>query len=287
MSDAMRASLATGSWSGEILKESVPCRCPHLPDNAEHVGMHLAWESPSAYQPLGRYERASDGSWRQTSVSSYASAGSDGFVTPRQEVVSSGRKSVFKAVLYSALIPGGGQFYLGQRRTARYFFTAEALTWVGYLSYHMNGDWRKNDYIEYAATHANAQLEGKSDDFITWVGFYNNIREFNSLGRAYDNGRPYLEDTPDNHWEWQSAKDRRTFRDLRNRSREAYRRSDFMIGVAIIDRVISIIDAVRCTGKINRRIGSGDLSAANGAFEFSFDPLSSRHQLCLKFYPGF
>jgi hypothetical protein len=211
---------------------------------------------------------------------------SDDFSTPSPED-HAGRKSVFKAALFSALVPGGGQYYLGQRRTARYFFAAEALTWIGYLSFHTYGDWRKDDYIQYATTHANAQLEGKGDDFVTWVGFYNNIREFNSLGRAFDNERPYLEDTPENHWEWQSEDDRRTFRDLRNRSREAYRRSDFMIGVAIIDRVISIIDAVRSTGKINRRIGEGDLSLAGGALQFTIDPLASRRQICVTVHPGF
>jgi hypothetical protein len=243
------------------------------------------WAMPRGESPVSDAMRASIASERW-SARGYASAASDGFASPGKEM-SPGRKSVFKAALYSALVPGGGQYYLGHRRTARYFFTAEALTWVGYLSFHMYGDWRKNDYIEYAATHANARLEGKSDEFITWVGFYNNIREFNGLGRAYDNERPYLQDTPDNHWEWQSEQDRRTFRDLRNRSREAYRRSDFMIGVAVIDRVISIIDAVRSTGRINRRIGGGDLSTANGDFKFTVDPLSSRRQLCLTFYPGF
>jgi len=244
-----------------------------------------AWAVSMGESPVSDAMRASLAS-ETWSASVLANAGSDDFAAPAKEV-SSSRRSLFKAALYSALVPGGGQYYLGQRRTARYFFAAEAFTWVSYLSFHMYGDWRKNDYIRYAATYANARLEGRSDDFVSWVGFYNNIREFNALGRAYDNERPYLQDTPENHWEWQSEEDRRTFRDLRNRSREAYRRSDFMIGVAVIDRVISIIGAVRSTGRINRRIGDGDFSAANSAFEFSVDPLSSRRQLCLTFYPGF
>ena len=220
------------------------------------------------------------------SVSRSVAAWSDDFgVTPEEKV--QGKKSVFKAALFSALIPGGGQYYLGNRRTARYFFTAEALTWIGYLSFQVYGDWRKDDYIRYAAIHANAQLEGKSDDFLSWVGFYNSIREFNSLGRAWDNSRPYLEDTPENHWNWLSEEERQTFRDLRNRSREAYRRSDFMIGVAVVDRVISIIDAVRSAGRINRRIGIGDLSSSAGSIAFSVDPLSPRRQVCLTLYPGF
>jgi hypothetical protein len=216
----------------------------------------------------------------------FANAPTDEFAAEPKETLS-GRKSVFKAAVLSALVPGGGQYYLGERKKARYFFAAEALTWVSYLSFQTYGDWRRDDYIQYAATHANAQLEGKSDEFVTWVGFYNNIREFNSLGRAFDNARPYLEDTPDNHWEWQSADERRTFRDLRNRSRESYRRSDFMIGVAIVDRVISIIDAVRSTGRMNRRLGDGSFSLAGGAVRFSLAPLAPTRQLCLSFHPGF
>lgn len=244
-----------------------------------------AWAVEIGKSPASEAMRASLAS-EMWSVSALASAGSGDFAAPAKEV-SSGRKSLFKSALYSALVPGGGQFYLGNRRTARCFFAAEAFTWISYLSFHMYGDWRKDDYISYAAIYANARLEGKSDDFVSWVVSYNNIREFNSLGRAEDNERPYLQDTPENHWEWQTQEERWTFRDLRNRSREAYRRSDFMIGVAVIDRVISIIDAVRSTGRINRRIKGGDFSAADGTFQFSVDPLSSSRQLCLRFYPGF
>ncbi len=200
----------------------------------------------------------------------------------------SGRKSVFKAALFSSLIPGGGQYYLGKRKTARYFFAAEALTWLGYLSFKTYGNWKQDDYIEYASIHANANLEGKSEEFLAWVGFYSNIREFNGFGRAWDPERPYLEDTPENHWEWQSTEERRTFRNLKNRSLEAFRRSDFMIGVAILDRVVSVIDAVRSAGKLNNRL---DIDSPQGGSErwlkLSVNPLSSRRQVCLTLYPGF
>ena len=202
--------------------------------------------------------------------------------------VQENRKSIFRAALYSALVPGGGQYYLGQRRTAKYFFATEALTWIGYFSFRTYGGWKKDDYINFAAVHANARLEGKRDEFLDWVGFYENIREFNTFGRAFDPDRPYLPDTPDNHWEWRCREDRQAYRDLRNRSKEAYRRSEFMIGFAIIDRVVSIIDAVRSTGKINRRLGDDKLSGSRDRmFRLSVNPLSSRRQLSLTVYPGF
>jgi TM2 domain-containing membrane protein YozV len=198
-----------------------------------------------------------------------------------------GRKSLLRAALFSAIVPGAGQYYLGNRRTARCFFVAEAVTWVAYLSFHTYGDWRKDDYINYAAVHANAQLEGKNEEYLSWVGFYSNIREFNTLGRVSDTYRPYLEDTPANHWEWQTTADQRMYRDLRNGSKEAYRRADFMIGAAIVDRIISVIDAIRSASRLGRRIDAGDLSLQQEKqFRFTVDPLASS-QLCFTIYPGF
>jgi len=208
------------------------------------------------------------------------------FGTPSDQGAS-GRKSVFRAGLYSALIPGAGQYYLGNRRTARYFFAAEALTWIGYISFRSYGNWRRDDYINYAAVYAGAQLEGKSDEFLSWVGFYNSIRDFNNLGRAYDPERPYLPNSPENYWEWQSDEERQTFRDLRNSSKEAYRRSEFMIGLAIVDRVVSVVEAVRSASRINRRIGSlGSNTETERGIRLSVDPWSTSRQVCVTVYPG-
>ncbi len=162
---------------------------------------------------------------------------------PRQE--KEGKKTVGKAILYSLVLPGWGEYYAGQKRKARVFFTVEALTWLGYFSFRTYGGWKRDDYIHFARERANAQLEGKNDWFIDIVGFYDDIDEYNTFGRVFDPDRPYLEDTPENHWRWQSPADRDIYRHLKNRSREAYRRANFMIGVAIVNRVLSIIDAVR------------------------------------------
>jgi hypothetical protein len=201
---------------------------------------------------------------------------------------SAGGKSVFKAGLLSALIPGGGQYYLGKRKTARYFFAAEALTWLSYFSFRTYGNWKKDDYQAYAAIHANADLEDKSDEFLTWVGFYSNIREFNQFGRAWDPERPYLPDTPENHWEWQTEEERLTYRDLRNGSKESYRRSEFMIGLAILDRAVAVIDAVRSARRMKYGV-DGELSKTDKVRRviLSVNPLSTRRQVCLTIYPGF
>jgi hypothetical protein len=165
-----------------------------------------------------------------------------------------GHKSVMKAALLSALLPGAGEYYVGNRGKARYFFTVEALSWAGCIAYRTYGHWKKEDYMRYAKTHANANLEGKSEEFRDMVGFYHSIDDYNSLGRVYDPQRPYLYDTPENHWRWQNDADQATYRDLKNRSREAYRRGKFMVGIAVANRIISVLDAIRDTRRANRSL---------------------------------
>ncbi len=195
-----------------------------------------------------------------------------------------GGKSLFKAALLSAIVPGGGQFYVGSKKKARYFLATELVTWVGYAAFKTYGNWREDDYVRYAAVHANAQIEGKTEEFVDLVGFYTDIHEYNTLGRAFDPEREFLPDTPENHWQWKSIDERHSFRDLKNRSREAGRRAEFMLGIAIVDRVISIVDAVRGARKANSRIDGSFSSTGQPTYKFSVNPFSSRNQFKLTIF---
>ena len=198
-----------------------------------------------------------------------------------------GGKSVLKAGLLSALIPGAGEYYLGKRTKAKVFFTVEALTWIGYISFRMYGNWKEDDYIRFGSTHAGASLEGKDDFYIDMVAFYDDIDQYNTLGRVSDPDRPYFPDTPEYHWRWQSSEDQATFRDLKNRSREAFRKSDFMVGVAILSRIVSVIDAVRDAIRMNRRIDTDFSQSHDNQLKLKVDPFDSRRQVSLTLYTPF
>jgi TM2 domain-containing membrane protein YozV len=199
-----------------------------------------------------------------------------------------GKKSAFRAGLYSALIPGAGEFYLGHKSKARVFFTVEAVSWIGFFAFKTYGGWKKDDFIRFANDRAGADLWNKDDDFVDMVGFYNDIDEYNSLGRAFDPNRAYLEDNASNHWRWQSESDMRIYRHLKNQSREAYRRSDFMIGLAVLNRVISIIDVVRDAKRSRRKIDTSEFSANDKIrYRFEIDPLSHYKQVSFTLYTPF
>ena len=114
--------------------------------------------------------------------------------------------------------------------------------------------------VKFAATYANASLEDKNDEFRDLVGFYDDIDQYNSLGRVQDPDGPYLEDNATNHWRWQSESEQSTYRHLKNRSREAFRRADFMIGLVVVNRIVSIIDAIRDAKRANSKLRDSEFS---------------------------
>ncbi len=184
----------------------------------------------------------------------------DNAINSQRSTDNAEKKSIVKAALYSALLPGLGEYYVGNRRKARVFFAVEAVTWIGYLSYKVYGNWKEDDLIRFASEYANANLEGKSQEFQDWVGFYDDIDQYNSLGRVQDQDRPYLVDNSENHWRWQSDNDKANYRDLKNSSREAFRRANFLVGLAVVNRIVSIIDAVRDAKRSNSEIKDADFS---------------------------
>ncbi|MFQ5499297.1 MAG: DUF5683 domain-containing protein [Candidatus Zixiibacteriota bacterium] len=162
------------------------------------------------------------------------------------------RKSLRRALLYSAILPGWGEYYLGHKTRAKFFFAAEAIGWIGLASFGTYANWRENDFIRFAADKANADLSSKDDFFFDMVGFYQDTDDYNARGRVSDPDRPYFADNAANHWRWQTSQDQAAYRHLKDRAREADRRADFMIGALLLNRVVSMIDAVYHARRQNR-----------------------------------
>jgi len=213
---------------------------------------------------------------------------SSSFDKREPSVTDSVRKSAFKAGIYSAILPGWGQFYLGNKGKARVFFTVEAVSWVGFIAFRTYGKWKKDDFIRFANERAGADLWGKDDHFLDMVGFYDDIDDYNAFGRAVAPERAYLEDTPANHWRWQSEADRMAYRDLKNRSREAYRRSKFMIGLAILNRIAAVIDAVRDAKRARYRIDEQEFRDVRDlSYQVKIDPFNLREQISFVLFTPF
>jgi hypothetical protein len=195
---------------------------------------------------------------RQRMQEGLAQAGGDDdfdfYDFPETDKKIEGAKSKWKALGLSVILPGAGQYYTESRGKMMFFGGAETLIWSNFIGFRLYGKWKKEDYIGWAARHAGADVNGKPDSYFETLTYYDNIDIYNQLELLYERSEAQLyPDTPEYYWNWDSDANRVYYRKLRNDSKNAYRRSLLFLGVALVNRVLSGIDAYRSAGSYNRR----------------------------------
>jgi len=80
-------------------------------------------------------------------------------------------KSAKKAFLYSLIIPGAGQYYLGSKIKPALFLGLEAAFWIGYFSYHNKGEDKEKAYRLFADLYWDPvqYIQGLSDSFMVFI----------------------------------------------------------------------------------------------------------------------
>lgn len=164
-----------------------------------------------------------------------------------------------KAVLYSLLLPGLGDYKLGNKGRATAFFAAEGVIWISYAAFDTQGHQRETDYEQLAVQFAGVSRTGHSDDFYAKVREFNNSDDYEAdvklAGRQAATGIPDLSANAlesyfvDNRvsdfepWRWQSLDKRLQYSEVRSSSKTSYRRADYMLAAAVANRVVSAIVA--------------------------------------------
>ena len=168
-----------------------------------------------------------------------------------------------KAVLYSLLLPGLGDYQLGNKGRATAFFAAEGLIWISYAVFEVQGHQREDEYQDLAVRFAGVSRTGHSDEF------YATLREYDDSGQyeadvkyegrieLSDDGaypdrvgadaldRYFIENRMDDYepWQWVSHDRRLQYSEVRSASKTSYRRADYMLAAAAANRVVSAIVA--------------------------------------------
>jgi len=165
-----------------------------------------------------------------------------------------GGKSKWKALGFSLLLPGAGQYYTESRNRTIIFGSAEALVWSGFFGFRTYGSWKKEDYRAWAALKAGAIVDGKDENFFEKLTYYDNLDEYNQFELLYEGSQAVVfPDTREYYWNWDSDTSRNHFRDLRNQSKAAYRRSLLFLGAAVANRILAGIDAFRAASSYSKR----------------------------------
>ncbi len=175
-------------------------------------------------------------------------------------------KSVKKAVLFSALLPGAGQLYAGSQTRAGAFLAAEAALWFGKTRFEAEKKWTEDSYKKYAVTIAGADPNTSSSKYNVMQSYissdaYN--QEIILKARNYfilinndpESYQQYLAEnlyTGNETWDWKSEANRLEFKDMRNRRQKYILYSNFAFSALLINRLVSVIDVAKVTKNYNR-----------------------------------
>jgi len=189
------------------------------------------------------------------------------------------KKSITKAAFLSLVLPGAGEYYGQSRNKAHIFIGTDAALWIGFFGLRGYGSWVKKDYKTYAGEHAGVELNGKGDDFFEDITYYQSRDEYNQFAILYSNGDlgPYAQDDFWD-WQWDDPASRNYYRELRNRSKSAYRKSLFVAGLLVANRIVSALDAMRVVKEYNRK---KSLEISSIKVDFRVNPFSSNPHLKL------
>ncbi len=161
-----------------------------------------------------------------------------------------------RALLFSFLVPGLGQYVQGSRKSAAAFFAAEVAFWVAAGSFHAAGQWKEDDYRLYARVHAGIDPAGKDKDFYVNIGNYNSLNDYNQAKLRARNLRDYYRDKQAYAWQWDSPENRQFYEQLRVTSDRYYNRAELMLGGVLANHLISGLHALWVSRRRENQITS-------------------------------
>jgi hypothetical protein len=164
-----------------------------------------------------------------------------------------------RALVFSLLLPGAGELYLGHKGRATGFFVTEGAIWAHFAAWEIAGRLRKNDYIEQARLNAGVGIDSESDDYWRLVGTY--VRSSGTGPDAYEESLrrdarlefpddPAAQDawvderlpTGNRAWDWSNGSLQESYVATRQNASRAFNRAKFSFALAILNRIASAID---------------------------------------------
>lgn len=174
------------------------------------------------------------------------------------EGVEAATPSRAKVLGLSMLLPGLGHQALGSTTKAQAFMAADAVVWSAFGVFELQGARRKDSYVEMAEIFAGVpDADGRSGEYYRLLGRYRTSEEYDDEIRRDARARypddlearaAYFEShrvAPDEVWSWSSQAAWDRYQEKRSDSNLSFKRARYMLGVALANRLLSAVDAMR------------------------------------------
>lgn len=189
-------------------------------------------------------------------------------------------KNVKLAMLYSLLLPGLGESYLGHKGRATVFFVAEGAIWTSFAVFRIQGGHREDLYKEFAEVNAGVAQRNDEEfyrtigNFIAADGPFSANEQVRRQARSiYPNDREkqdeYFEEnayTGDDAWTWSSQDRLDRYGEMRSSAENAYHNSELAVGLLVANRILSVVD-VGLLGARSKREQPDDQARLSWNFE--------------------
>ncbi|MEO0093522.1 MAG: hypothetical protein ABIK93_09485 [candidate division WOR-3 bacterium] len=173
-----------------------------------------------------------------------------------------------KAMIASALIPGTGEWLLGDKTKGEIFLWLDGAIWLTYFGLSWYGNSKEHDARLFAAKSAGANLDQKSD-YYRILESYDNAEEYNSVVMrearyrypdSVEAQKEYLAKYGyfgDSAWDWESDSARFTYFYKRRSARVTLHQAGLVMGAILINRLVSFLDCALFTPdrNIGKKIG--------------------------------
>lgn len=163
------------------------------------------------------------------------------------------KKKPGMAILYSMILPGMGELYAGDYGWAQYLTITDGVIWGTLFGFNIYGSFQRDNYKAFASSKAGVFIGGKDEKFFADLGNYTHVAEFN---REAELERNFIEIYNENthKWNWKSQTDRKEYRKMWKSSETVFNNIRFSAGALILNRIVSVINAVRLVSKHNKNL---------------------------------
>lgn len=177
-------------------------------------------------------------------------------------------------VVKSLVLPGMGEFQLGQAKRGRTFLLTESILWLSVLTCSQAAKYQDETIRSIAADHAGVDVRGKDDQYWVDIGNYVSLDEFNAEHQRWRDVDDLYNSGSEWNWSWDSKTNQKEFEARRiNRDRWALS-GKFLLGGIVINHVVSAIDALY----LKRKLAQHEVSIRP-----SFSPDSQSVQVALSY----
>ncbi len=157
--------------------------------------------------------------------------------------------SLRKTIGKSLLLPGLGEFSIGENRRGRFFIRNEMGFWLllaGSL-WSVSGD--DSRLRAYAIRYAGADLSGKDEQFLVNMSTYEDMDAYNAYQQRARSPFDTYSSEAGYDWSWESEDRRLIYRDYLIRRDKVRSVASFTIGGMILNRILSAMDVVSLSRK--------------------------------------